>query len=189
MRKPLYALADIRTGHTFRGKIVHDTQGKIHILQIKDIKGRGRIQPDRLPRMQWPGTGEPLLLEAGDIVLPARGEYQNAAIIDGMAPMVASSQLFVLQPRSKAITPEFLSWYLNQPAAQNYFRINRTGSNIPMLSKQALGALPVSIPPLRTQHKITALQALWEREKRLAEQLLHNREQMLTGMFQKLLEQ
>jgi restriction endonuclease S subunit len=58
-----------------------------------------------------------------------------------------------------------------------------------MLGIDSLGALPVPVPSLETQRKILALQRLWEQEKQLTEQLLHNRETMLASIFQHLLEQ
>lgn len=188
MRKPLQAIADIRTGHTFRGKLPEDPQGDVRVLQIKDIKGHAARLPDTLPRIRWQGSGPPPLLAAGDIVLPSRGEYYEAVMADGKTPVVATSQLFVLRVHNKAVTPEFLCWYLNQPAARNYFHANRTGSNISMLSRHTLGVLPVVVPPLETQHKIVGLQRLWERERHITEQLLHNRETLLKGVFQHLLE-
>lgn len=60
---------------------------------------------------------------------------------------------------------------------------------MPMLNKQSLGALPVKLPPLATQQKIVFIQRCWEQEKQLTEQLLSNRELMLDGIFQQLLEQ
>ena len=44
MLKPLQSIADIRTGHTFRDKITDDPQGDVHVLQIKDIKGRSIVR-------------------------------------------------------------------------------------------------------------------------------------------------
>ena len=225
MRKILQTLTDIRTGHTFRGKITDDPQGDIRVVQIKDImetsarasrrvkrsrkslpsdvegfdsregsripgvrKSQFAISTEKLPRIQWEGAGAPPLLAAGDILLPARGEYYDAVIADGAAPSIATSQLFVLRPRTDTVSPEFLHWYLNQTAARNYFRTHSTGTSIPMLSIKTLGALPVPVPPLETQHRIIALQRLWEQEKQLTERLLHNRETMLAGIFQQLLE-
>jgi len=188
MHKPLKALADIRTGYTFRDKIKEDPQGDVRFLQIKDIKGQREVRTEQLPLMRWQGSGAPPTLMAGDIVLPARGDYYDAVLANGKVPVVATSQLFMLHPRNKTITPEFLCWYLNQPAAQNYFRANRTGTSISMLSRQVLGALPVPVPTLAIQQKIVALRLLLEREKTITEQLLHNREQMFAGIFQQLLE-
>ncbi len=191
MRKPLQALADlaeIRSGYTFRARVQDDPLGDVSVLQIKDLKGHGDGFPKELPRIRWEGAGAPPVLAAGDIVLPGRGEYHEAVMADGKVPVIATSQMFVLRVQGRAVTPQYLCWYLNQPQAGAYFRAHLTGSNMPMLTKQALAAMPVPVPPLETQHKIIALQRLWERERDLTQRLLHNRETLFKGIFQHLLE-
>lgn len=188
MRKSLHSLADIRSGHTFRGRIPEDPRGEVRFVQIKDIKGQTQLQSEHLPRTHWQGAAEPPLLSACDILLPARGEYYDAVVVDGAAPVVATSQFWVLTPRSRSIGSDYLAWYLNRPEARSYFLTHRTGTGIPMLSKNALGELPVPVPALEIQRRILALQQLWERERELTEQLLHNRKRMLAGIFQHLLE-
>jgi hypothetical protein len=187
MRKPLQAIADIRAGYTFRGKIEEDSQGDVYVLQIKDIKGCGGKFPADLPRIHWVGAGQPPVLAAGDIVMPARGEYYEAVVADGTLPVVPTSQLFVLHVRNEAVIPEYLCWFLNQSVTRSYFEANRMGTNMPMLTKQVLGELVVVVP-LEKQHRIVALQRLWEQEKRVTEELLRNQETMLKGIFKKLLE-
>ena len=182
-------LADIRAGHSFRSKIEHDPRrGTVPVLQIRDITGGGALCSDQLPCLQWPTAAVPPYLQAGDIILPARGDHYNAVMAPEGVPVVASSQLFVLTSRSSAALPEYLCWYLNQPRAQNYFLSSRAGTSIPMLNKRALGALPVQLPSLETQHQLLALQQQWQRERQLTQQLLDNRERMLQGVFAKLLE-
>lgn len=192
MYKLLNKLADIRAGHTFRGRIVEDPSGNIPVVQIKDLKDQTRLAADQLPRMNWPGgkTADRSVatVHPGDILLPARGEYYQASMLGGNEPVIATNQLFVLRLTSKAITPEYLSWYINQSTAQKYFLTHRGGTSIPMLNKQSLGALPVVVPPLAIQEKILVIQRCWEEEKRVTEQLLTNRENMLKGVFQRLLE-
>ncbi len=188
MHKPLNTIADIRAGHTFRGRINEDPAGNIPVLQIKDLKDQVMLTADQLPRINWQGAKEATTARAGDILLPARGEYYRASVLQGDEPVIATSQLFVLRLTSKDITPEYLNWYMNQRAAQNYFRTHRSGTSMPMLNKQSLGALPVAVPPLVTQEKIVSVQRCWEQEKQLTEQLLTNREKMLNGIFQQLLE-
>ena len=188
MRKPLHSLADIRVGHTFRGRIENDPAGTVRVLQIKDIRAGGSIDGATLPRMQWQASGTPPTLEAGDIVVPARGDYSTAAIADGTAPIVPTSQFWVLRTRARSITPEYLCWYLNQSAARTYFSANRTGTNMPMLNKQALGGLPVPVPTRQVQRNIIDLHRMWVDEQQLTEQLLRNRETMLAGIFHRLLE-
>lgn len=188
MHKQLNAIADIRAGHTFRGRIDEDPAGNTPVLQIKDLKDQAMLTADRLPRIKWQGAKAIMSVQPGDIVLPARGEYYLASVLQGDAPVIASSQLFVLHLTSKDITPEYLSWYMNQRVAQNYFLTHRSGTGMPMLNKQSLGALPVAVPSLATQEKIVSVQRCWEQEKQLTEQMLANREEMLKGIFQQLLE-
>ncbi|WP_177421021.1 restriction endonuclease subunit S [endosymbiont of Lamellibrachia barhami] len=193
MRKPLNTIANIRAGYTFRGRVNEDPTGNIPVLQIKDLKDRVMLTGDQLPRINWPDTKraakEAATVQPGEILLPARGEYYRASILLGDEPVIATSQLFVLRLTSKKITPEYLNWYLNQSTAQHYFQTHRSGTSMPMLNKQSLGALPVAIPPLSTQEKIVSVQRCWEQEQQLTKQLLANREQMLNGIFQQLLEQ
>lgn len=188
MYKSLQSLADIRTGYSFRSKIEHDPLGVVPVLQIRDISRGNRIVPEQLPRMRWPVAGEPPYLEPGSIVLPARGDHYDAAFPPEGIPIVASSQLFVLKPKGSNVLPQYLCWYLNQPKAQNYLLNSRAGTSIPMLNKQTLGLLPVSVPPLQTQRKILALQELCDQEQQLTQQLMINRQKMLEGVFAKLLE-
>jgi hypothetical protein len=188
MHKPLSNLADIRVGYSFRTKIKHDPLGSVPVLQIKDITRGRELRPDQLPRLRWPTAEPPPCLSPGDIVLPARGDHYSATMLPAGPPIVASSQLFVLSAHSHALLPEYLCWYLNRPQAQNYFLANRAGSSIPMLNKQSLGALDVQVPPLETQQRILLLQAAWERERALTQQLLINRQKMLDGVFDQLLE-
>jgi hypothetical protein len=188
MKKTLHNLAEIRIGHSFRGRIDNDPAGDVRVLQIKDVKRQDILDASAMPRIAWQGSGDPPLLAAGDIVLAGRGEHHHAAMADGADKIVPTSLFLVLRVRDSAVIPEYLRWYLNQSTARSYFREHRTGSNIPMLSKQALGALPVPVPSLQAQQKIVALHRLAQDERRLTEQLLVNREMMLDGIAQRLLE-
>lgn len=151
MHKPLNTIADIRAGHTFRGRIDEDPAGNIPVLQIKDLKDQAILTADHLPRINWLGAKAATTARAGDILLPARGEYYRASVLRGGEPVIATSQLFILRLTSKDITPEYLSWYMNQRVAQNYFLTHRSGTSMPMLNKQNLSALPIAVPPLATQ--------------------------------------
>lgn len=188
MRKSLRSLTEIRVGHSFRSRIQDDPQGDIRVLQIRDVKDGTDIQPESLPRMAWPAAGKPPLLKSGDVVLPSRGDRYDAALIHSNAPMLASGQLYILRPSHPGLTSDYLCWYLNQPESRSYILKNRAGTGIPTLSRPVLGDLPVPVPSLETQHKIVELQQLWEKEQSLTRQLLSNRQNMLDGMFNQLLE-
>jgi restriction endonuclease S subunit len=189
MSKLLDTIADIRIGHTFRGRIEEDPGGDYPVMQIKDLKGRTRITADHLPRITWQSDREPMPAVANDILLPTRGEHYNAVILEGAEPVIVTGQLYVLKTKTTQMTPQFLAWYLNQTTAQRYFLSHRSGSAIPMLNKQSLQQLKIPVPTLETQHKIVTVHDLWVRERKVTEQLLDNRETMLNGIFHNLLEQ
>lgn len=188
MRKPLHTLADIRVGYSFRTKIENDAQGDVRVLQISDIRNTSALDPQALPMVRWPVASRPPLLRRGDVVMPARGDHYEARVMESDEPMVASGQLFVIAPKSAAVHPGFLCWFLNQPESTNYMLKNRAGSSIPSLSRAALGDLPVTLPGLETQQKILDLAQLWQREQELSQRLLANRQKMLEGIYNKLLE-
>ena len=188
MHQPLQQLAEIRGGYSFRTGIVHDLNGDVGVLQIKDITGGVAFHEDALPRANLASLGSTPLLKSGDIVLPARGEHYDAQVLNPKGPLIASSQLFVLQTSSAHVLQDYLGWYLNQTDARNFILKNRVGSSIPMLNITTLGELPVPVPDLDTQRRIVALQNLWQRERSLTLQLLETRKKTLDGVFSKLLE-
>ncbi len=188
MRKPLSKLADIRVGYSFRTKIENDPLGEVRVLQISDIRNSGELDPEALPLVQWTVANKPPFLRRGDVVMPARGDHYEALVIESDEPMVASGQLFVIEPRQAGVRSDYLCWFLNQPESRNYMQKNRAGSSIPSLSRAALGDLPVTVPSLEIQQKILDLAQLWQQEQSLSQQLLANRQKMLDGIYSKLLE-
>jgi len=188
MRKPLRSLAEIRVGHSFRTRIEDDPQGEIRVLQIRDVRERSEIPVESLPRMAWSMTSPPPLLKSGDVVMPARGDRYDAALIRSGVPTLASGQLYVLHPSNPGLMSEYLCWYLNQAEARSYILKNLAGTGIPTLSRPVLGDLPVPVPALEMQRKIIELQQLWQQEQSLTLELLTNRQKMFEGIFSKLLE-
>jgi len=188
MRELLRHVADIRVGYSFRTKIENDPAGDVRVLQISDIRNAAVFDPQALPRVKWPVATRPPLLRPGDVVIPARGDHYEALLLQSNEPMVASGQLFVIEPRTSSVRSDYLCWFLNRPESSNYILKNRAGSSIPSLSRPVLGDLPITIPTLETQRKILAMAQLWEEEQMLSHRLLFNRQKMLEGIYSKLLE-
>ena len=69
------------------------------------------------------------------------------------------------------ILPDYLTWYLNQPASQNYLKNQAVGSSIVSISKSVLDELDLSIPNLNTQKTILRIIQLRNSEKKLRHQI------------------
>ena len=184
-------LADIRSGHPFRGKVKQSPNDwDFYVLQLKDVQKDCHIDLAQATQANMKKEMAPRPLQQGDIVLRARGGYYYSGLFNtGQANVIATGQFFILSPDTHIIDPAYLCWYLNQPVAQKYLEKNNSGSNIPMISKQTISNLPVKLPSLNTQHKIAEIHQIWLQEKNLTEQLLNNREQMMRGMCQQFINQ
>ena len=188
-------ITDIHTGFTFRGKVEEAPDGNAHIVQIKDARSHwerrlgSRIDIRSLPKIHWQGKS---YARSGSVLLPSRGEYLRASCLqadDGNAsPVVASSQFFVINPKS-AVVPEYLCWLLNQPAIQNRLQHDSRGSNIPMLGIGQINELRLPIAPVNTQTHIVALAHLAEQEQQTAAQLQQNRQTLFQGIYQHLIKE
>lgn len=195
--KRLGDVAEVKTGYTFRGKIeeVAIDQGNAHVVQIKDVRKAfgdnqvSEVSADQLPAIQWSGKAS-AFVEPGAILLPCRGGYFRASHLVASStsamPMVVSSQFLILKP-AESVLPEFLCWALNQPRAQHELNEASQGTNIQMLSADAVRLFKLAIPPIEVQEKLLKLNRMWDREKSLTLALLNNREAQLQSVFQQMI--
>jgi restriction endonuclease S subunit len=181
----LSELAEVRSGYTFRGALEHDPAGDTRVLQIKDLRQRAVIEPDTLIAVSWEARTAPPLLEQGDIAVVARGDSNTAALYKGDQRVVATSQFFIVSAKRQTVLPEYLCWMINLPQSQR--SLERSGSSIQAINKSALMGMSIPLPSLDIQYKLTNLQRLWDEEDQLIARLQTNREQMLQGIYQKLM--
>lgn len=182
----LQNLARIRTGYPFRGRVEHDPNGETGVVQIRDLRQNPTLEPALITRTSLPGLNN-RQLQPGDLLMPARGDHRQAVAFNRPEPTVASSQLFTLRVAADAVMPAFLCWALNRPEAQHALANEARGSAMPALSRDSLATLRVPVPPLYIQQRIVELLELWQQETALMRQLMTNRERMLNGMVQQLL--
>ncbi|MCK4705134.1 MAG: restriction endonuclease subunit S [Gammaproteobacteria bacterium] len=189
--KKLGNMATIRSGYPFRKKVQHTPSSwDFYVLQLKDVQKNCHIDMTKATKVKMTEDKPLQPLQKGDILLRARGGYYYSGLFTADTPnAIAAGQFFVLRPNTEILDPAYLCWYLNQPVAQQYLEKNDTGTNIPMINKRTISDLPVTLPSLATQHKIANIHQSWLKEKKLTEQLLNNREQMLRGMCQEFINQ
>ena len=184
-------LADIRSGHPFRSKLKPTPANwDYYVLQLKDVQQNSHIDLSQAIQVNMSKEMTPRPLQHGDLLLRARGGYYYSGLFDIDTPnVIAAGQFFVLSPNTHSIDPAYLYWYLNQPATLQYLAKHDSGSNIPMINKQTISDLPIRLPSLKTQRKIANIHQAWLKEKKLTEQLLTNREQMMLGLCQQFINQ
>jgi restriction endonuclease S subunit len=172
-------ISSIRSGYLFRGKIDADPAGQYPVLQIGDIKPDATLVPQSLTRVNLPDVRPSHLVAANEVVFISRGTRKGAiAITEPIDNVIATAQLFVLHP-DETVLPAYLAWYLNQREAQQYIEENSTGTNVSLITMEALGKLPVQLPSLELQRRIVEIHKLALREKHLLAQIQAKRQTLI----------
>jgi len=173
-------VAEARLGYPFRGAIKDASDGKVAVVQIKNVDPEQGIDWGSLVKTRLPGRKQPDWLQAGDVLFAARGNRNVSVYVDEVPEQaVCAPQFYLLRTRDNAVLPAYLSWYINELPAQRYFAQSAEGTLITSIRRAVLEALPVPVPSLERQHLIAKLVAAARREKQLTEQLIRNREQQL----------
>lgn len=172
----------IHTGYTARGRLESTAAGGVLAIQLRDITPNGRIDPERLTRVQLEDLADRYFVHAGDVVFRSRGERNTASALDERLrePALAVLPLMVLRPKRDVVTPEYLAWAINQPAAQRHFDIAAHGTNIRMIPRSCLDDLELDIPDIETQRRIVAVDALAARELELSQRVAETRRKMMS---------
>lgn len=177
-------MVHIRAGHPFRGAVEPIDSGSVAVAQMKDILPSGKIDWLSVVKTEVAGRKEPDWLKSGDLLFVTRGSRYYAACVDE-APLwaVCGPHLFHLTVRDPdQILPEFLAWQVGQLPVQRQLLQAASGSLQLSVTKQALEALEISLPSIRTQRLVADLARTAERERALLTSLIHNREQELKAL-------
>ncbi len=148
----LRELVEIRSGFTFRDSILVIKPGKVAVIQAGDIN-TARLHD--ATRIEF--AGDKHLLQAGDVLVSARGTVLARVITPDILPAVAASSVFVLRPHSDSINPRFISRYLNSIAGQGSLLRISSGGYIKTLRKAELEDLNIPIPQPDRQELLVKL--------------------------------
>lgn len=184
----LAGLASISAGYPFRGKIDALPEGKVAVIQMRNADPETGIDWDGLSRIELPRKSAKAFLRPGDIILSTRGGRNFPYCIEDRAEqIVCSPHFFVIRVKTDVILPQFLTWQMSQRPAQNYFAARATGSHILNLKRKVVENLPIAIPSLAEQYRITKLDAAARTERTLLTRLIENRIAEMTAIAQQLL--
>lgn len=183
-------LASVRTAPVFRDHAPQEhSQGNVRALTIRDlVKDRATAWSD-LAKVQVEERFLGHCLQAGDVVIPSRGDYYPVWLFDGAAePVCPVGQFNIITP-GPDVDPRYLAWYLNRPATQAQISLRATGTAIRAFTKSELVMLEVEVPSTGVQSRIAALYATTQQVIALRQRLntldeqdaAHLSEQLLRG--------
>ncbi len=180
----LQAVAEIQIGYPFRGRIDFDPTGTIPVVQLRNFDSDFNLGPSTVLCVKQLSALDRYALRPGDVLYASKGERNFAyAVTKELAGAIPASYFFVLRPRTSALLPEYLAWYINQPAARTFLRSQaQRGTYMPVVPKAVFETLPVHVPPIETQQAIVSLDRLQRREKALSRELETEKEKLITSV-------
>ena len=180
----LAKIAEVQSGYISRGRIEPRGDGTHFLLQASDVDGHRLIyRTDALTRFSPVMTRKDRILETGDVLFMARGARNYSLLMREIPDSVlAAACFFVVTVSSDQVLPAYLSWYLNQPPAQNYLsRHSGRGVHMPVVRRAVLENVDVPLPSLDIQKKIAELHRLVQNEQELLEKLADKRKDLIAA--------
>jgi len=177
--------ARIEAGYPFRGKIPEDATSEVLAVQMKDTHSQTGVDWESCIRTELTGKQPSQWLEEGDILLAARGNQNYAVLINasiGERRAVAAPHFFVIRCDRELLLPEFLHFLLNSASCQRYFQRESEGTLTKSIRRSTLENAPIAIPDLQTQYSLVRLSETLFEERRQAEALIRNGDQILNAI-------
>lgn len=191
MIRTLSEIAQVQSGHPFRGSVPVVADGNAFALQMRDVSLNDGVAWRGLVQTQVDGRKTPEWLQPGDVVFVARGARNFALCLqDVPIPAVCSQYFFLLRIRDLAVLlPEFLAWQINSAPAQRYLSSNAEGSDQLSIRRGVLENLSIAVPSIAKQRLMIDLANQARQERKTLESLILNRQRQLDALAYQLLAQ
>lgn len=184
MENTLSKLAHVISGHHFRERLRPASDGNVAVIQMKDVVDDELMPSSRFVRVQLSPAPERVLIRDGDIVLRARGESYSGVLARGrFEKTVVAAPLTLIRVHSSVVLPGYLVWFINHPAVQAELGSLATGTHVRTVSKAAIEALPIPVPPIARQQKIVGFAALADAEHALLGKISASRKRLAEGIL------
>lgn len=166
-------VCEIQSGFTPRGRL-EPTEGEgVRGIQYSDLDRENEFDPETASQYELKGKVERYLAGSGDVLFRSRGDRNTAVAIKPGSNFagVAILPLVVLRPDQSILSPQYLAWFINQPASQRYFDGCARGTGMRMIPKADLENLEIAVPDHETQQLVVEIDHLARREYALTLEL------------------
>ena len=191
LKKKLVEIADVQTGIAKGKKNISDPvtrpylrvanvqDGRLDLNEIKIIN-ISRHEIDRFSLRE----GDVLFTEGGDFDKLGRGTVWR----DEIPGCLHQNHVFAVRIKNGQILPYYLSTYASSFWGRTYFlSCSKQTTNLASINSTQLKAMPLHIPPLSEQAKITTILSTWDRAIELNEKLIAAKQKRKEALMQQLL--
>lgn len=185
-------IAEIRSGHPFRGTIKQYDNGDVHVIQVRDTEPTGEINLYSMIDTKLSTKKHPDWIQNGDVLFVAKGAKHYSVLVEQVLERTVCSPHFFLvrlKPEFRdVVMPDFLCWQLNQQPAQRYFKATAEGSMYLSIRRQVLENVPIKVIEYDKQKHLAALHRCGVKEQKVLQKLIDNRQKQLDAIAIHVLE-
>lgn len=171
--KTLIKDSGLFSGYSFRGKVLHDSEGTHRVIQLKDFQDNYSSIGQNCVLVDGGKIKPKYLLEDGDILFISKGSNNFSVVYEKKdnVPTISSSSTFVIRLNKNVALPEYVSWYMNQNIVQSYLKQNLMGTYIQNINRPTVEEIPIALPNLETQKRIAKLSDLHNKEQKMLSEI------------------
>ncbi len=182
MQKKLKEIATIFTGQTFRSKVENNPEGKVWVIQMKDLNEDYTTLSGIPHAVNFNEISNNQLLQPGDVLFLARGNNNSAFEYNFNHPAVVVSLFFVIRLETSDVLPGYLTWFLNSQITQRYLITAREGASVSSIKKSILDELTIQILDKSKQELIAGIYNLSIRERQLTKELMNEKQTLIQSL-------
>ena len=183
LRQKLCDFAEIKSGYTFRERVVSVEDGDILVIQPKDLNNPSYSEMAKIP---FSKNMSKHLLKKGDVLFSNRGAF-SSIVYDGKYPTVGSGGFFIIRVNNKKALPEYISLFLNSDMAQKIFLKIQESMTIPALTRDQVAGMEIPLPSITKQEELIRFEDLQKKEYYLMQNLLSLKKQRFNAIIKGVL--
>ena len=146
--RKLESFAEIKSGYAFRSAILGDSDGRLTVIQPKDIISGG---DNKLIHMKSGTVPDHHIIDRGSVLVTNRGTF-CARVFNERFKAITTSGVFVVHLDPDAgITSEYLAMYINSEIGQRQIASKQESMTVPALTVRQMQELEIPIIPREKQ--------------------------------------
>lgn len=184
-------IATVQTGLAVNGDSERVDPVQLPYLRVANVQD-GHVDLSEVKRITVSRTqisryslraGDVLMTEGGDFDKLGRGTVWNGEI----DPCLHQNHVFAVRPDLSQVLSNFLAAYCESAVGKRYFlSCSKQTTNLASINSTQLKEMPIHLPPLEEQKRITELLATWEQALNLSDRLLSAQRQRLLTTTKRL---
>lgn len=152
--KTIKNIAEVVAGYTFRSALPVQSDGRMLVVQAKDVGDNICIDDAGLVRIGGQEYKTNAIIKRNDVVVSVRGNFRAGVFESDLQEVIASSSVYILRLTDEDILPEYLAIFLNSAVGQKQIKQSLTGGAIKTILRKDLEDLEIVIPEVAKQKLI-----------------------------------